>query len=649
VANVRLHAGSGHCRSRVSDGDEDRVKEDEEAVPTQLKGEPAGQHVELTAQWALWGRGADDRVSSVLASSAEDLTARDFTGAVERYAAGAPDRLPQYTVFWVPDVEGAPRFVGIAIHEHASYARQDDRSHYDASGREIVYSRLFCVRYADLAEHGVTFTGLLLAVQHQLLPRDQAAPVTLRIAPEREQRLPSSGQAPGTGSELAEVVAALLLTTRQVCVLGADEVSATERLAFIDQVLSLLPYGLRATLSAATWASPTARDLKLRLFFASAQRDDSDGVHHVRWDQRTPDAYPVSGNETAGRYLDWLRGTGAQAPFLLTEQTAPLRFNDADLSAMVGALPRDLKVANVLQDLVDSLREGDVAAAMTEIKRLRRNRIGPVRPADREHYRYQILRHGLLDNHPALRSRDRAAVYQTLLRLAFELPISYDSYCAIEDAVGGPPRGTLRSVLQEFSFASYVPWLLAAKGEIRVSDEELTTTLKERNVSATAPLDQFQRDLVSIRPAHRAAACDFALLYLRSQAENAKPELTRRGYLAEILAASFPDDTEAQRVRLEGALKFVHGGSLSRGQIRDLFSEPGVRPTAAFEAAVGRLASSPKAERLIAEQAAEALTRNAGNGDKGTSDRAESHRGHRPQLWHLLTRLLVGGPRDPVS
>jgi hypothetical protein len=627
------------------------MTDDEEAPQAPVSAESGRHEVEVTAQWALWGRGADDRVSRVLASSTGDLTAWDFTGAVERYAAGAPDRLPQYTVFWVPDVEGIPRFVGIAIHEHASYAKDDDRSHYDASGREIVYSRLFCVPYADLAENGATFGGLLSAVQHQLPSQDQAAPVALHITPEPEpeQRLPSPGRAVDPAPELAEVVAALLLTTRPVCVVGAEEVPAAERLAFIDQVLSLLPYGLRATLSAATWASATARDLKLRLFFAGAQRDDGDGTHHVRWDLRAGDGYQVSGNEAARRYLDWLHGTGAQARFMLAEQTAPRRFTRADISAMIGALPQDLRVANVLQDLAVSLDEGDVPAAMNEIKRLRAHLMGSVRAADREHYRSLILRHGLLGNHPALRSSGRAAVYRTLLRLAFELPMSYDSYCAIEDAIGGPPHGTLRSVLRELTFASYVPWLLAAKAESRTSDEELMTTMEERSVPAAAPLDQFQRELADIRPAHRAVTCDFALLYLRSQAESPKTELARRGYLAETLKAAFADDLEAQRVRLQDALSFVHGESLSRGQIRDLFSEPGVRPTAAFEAAVGRLASSPKAERLIAEQAAEARIRNAGNGDTDAPDRAQSHPGHRPQLRHLLGRLLAGGPGDRVS
>ena len=204
-------------------------------------------------------------------------------------------------------------------------------------------------------------------------------------------------------------------------------------------------------------------------------------------------------------------------------------------------------------------------------------------------------------------------------------------------------------MLREFTFASYVPWLLAAKADSRVSDEELITTMEERSVPAAAPLDQFQRELAGIRPAHRAVACDFALLYLCSQAESPKNELIRRGYLAETFKAAFPDDLDAQRARLEDALSFVHGESLSRGQIRDLFSEPGVRATAAFEAAVGRLASSPKAERLIAEQAAEARTRTTANGDADASDRAPSHPGHRPQLRHLLGRLLAGGPRDPVS
>jgi hypothetical protein len=263
---------------------------------------------ELLAEWALWGKHGADATYHVLACSAGSLTAKDFAKVVERYAHGTADRLPQYTIFWVPGPADAAEFAGIAIHEHARYARQDVRSRYDASGHEIVFIRLFCVRYADLAEHGTTFTDLLTAVQDQeLAPQSTTGPVRLRLTSEQASQ-PASGSAPG----LAETVAALLLTSSPVCVLGADEVAAPERLAFIDEVMSLLPYGLRATLSASTWASSTAQHLKLRLFFTSVRRGGG-GTNHVRWGQPGQGGLPASGSRAARIYLAWLRRTGTRA------------------------------------------------------------------------------------------------------------------------------------------------------------------------------------------------------------------------------------------------------------------------------------------------------------------------------------------------
>ena len=296
----------------------------------------SGQAIELTAQWALWGADAADSTYRVLASSAGDLTAWDFEDIVGRYAVGTPDRLPQYTVFWVPDGKGSPCFVGITFHEYASFASRDDRSRYDAADREITYSRLFCVRYADLAEHGVTLTDLLSAAERQLLPTDKGGPVTLRIT--QEPVLWSPPRPAAVPPDLAEVVAALLLTSRPICVLGADEMPAVDRLTFVDRVLSLLPYGLRATMSAATWASPTARDLKLRLFFASARRDDSTGTHHVQWGQRGWGTETPPDSDVVRQYLAWLRNAGARATQLLEEETAPTRFSEADLHPLFSRL-----------------------------------------------------------------------------------------------------------------------------------------------------------------------------------------------------------------------------------------------------------------------------------------------------------------------
>jgi hypothetical protein len=564
--------------------------------------------VELTAQWAVWGVDADDSTYRVLASSSGELTAWDFENLEGRYGIGTPDQLPQYTVFWVPDAEGGACYVGIAIREYASYSSHDVRARYDVSGREIVYSRLFCVRYLDLAKEGVSFAELLGAAE-QLPPGGEAGSAPLRVRQVRPSvplREPPDAATPG----LAEVVAALLLTGRPVCVLGADEVPVAERLAFIDQTLSLLPYGLRATVSAATWASPTARDLKLRLFFTSARRDDGSGVHHVHWDQHGWGTETAPDSETVQEYLRWLHRVGPNAVQLLAEQTAPVKFSVSDLAAMVTKLPRNVQVANILRDLASSLREGDSSGAVTELNRLRPYTSGRMSVADREHYRSQVMHYGLLGQHQGLRpGESRDSLYRTVLKLAFESPLRYEDYCAIVDAAGGPQRGKLRSVLLDFGFTTYVPRLLASAAEPRFDNAELMTALEAEDMPPGGPLNEFERDLPAIRQEHRAPACDFAVRYLCTYGADPEAELTRRGYLAGLLAEAFPDDPYAQQVRLRYTLQFVHGQALSRGQIRELFTEPGIRPTPAFEAAVAQLAASPAAELLIAEQAAEARIR----------------------------------------
>jgi hypothetical protein len=89
----------------------------------------------------------------------------------------------------------------------------------------------------------------------------------------------------------------------------------------------------------------------------------------------------------------------------------------------------------------------------------------------------------------------------------------------------------------------------------------------------------------------------------------------RRGFLADTLEVVVTGDRQAQRIRLDDTVQFVYGGPLGRGQIRDLFADPELRPTAAFEAALARLASSPKVGQFIVKQAAYAQLRYARDGD----------------------------------
>jgi hypothetical protein len=599
---------------------------------TPMASEPLARRAfELEAEWALWGQAAPQAARSVLEHGGGAFTEQDFASIIARYMTGSPDRLPQYTVGWVPGEDGAPAFVVVVIHEQAApaSAQQGGRSRYEGLASEVV--RLFCMRYADLAEHGVSYAELIDAVQQQDLPPRAAAfsgpagpvapvpsattgPVTIRF-PALPHLYPLPHPVADFADELATRVAALLLIPAQVCILGAYDVSAADRLAFIDAVMSLLPYGLRASMSASTWASPTAQDIKLRLFFANAQRDD-DKTRHVWWVQPDPAEFPDPDGEAARLYFDWLRLAGPATRSLLAGHTAPVRFKDEDIRKMVAALPRDLTAADILEDLAASLSDGDPGSARAELQRLEGHLDGPLSPADRAAYHRQITDLALLNDHQGLPDSTKTRLYRVLLGLAFPLPLSYESYCAIEDASGGPPHKTLRLAMLRFNFATFLPWLLTAKAEADLTDEALAKRLAKQDVRATVPVKALQRDIAHIRPPHRAAMYDFAVLYLRTQAKEARTELVKRGYLADTLEIVFPADRSAQKIRLEDTLRFIYGDRLDRGTIRELFHDQELRPTEAFEAAVTSLASSQNAAQFVAAQAAYARLRYRADGDE---------------------------------
>ena len=242
----------------------------------------------IAAQWALWGKEAYETGAHVLRCSTGPLRTKDFAEIITRYSPGDLDVLPQYTFSWIPDANREPEYVALGIHEFAptDSARADGRSQRDAAGRAIVFVRLFCVRYADLAKVSVGYQDLIQAAEQVQLPRSGSSGVPLVLS---AKPAPIFGR--GAPRRLAERVAVLLLTGHAVCVVGAGDVSAAERLRFIDTAMAWLPYGLRATMSAGTWADSASQDLKLRLFFAGVPRSPRLLVHG-----------PVSSGD---RVVDW--------------------------------------------------------------------------------------------------------------------------------------------------------------------------------------------------------------------------------------------------------------------------------------------------------------------------------------------------------
>lgn len=560
----------------------------------------------VMAEWALWGKERNESAYRVLRCSEGTFGLDDFHGIISRYASGNKEMLPQYTVCWIPAGDDGEGYLAVGIHELADAdPRLSGGRARTAGGREIEYVRLFCVRYAELARRGVRYTDLVAAVRpHQLLA-DLEGPIKVAL-PETTRPSPSA-----PFRQLAENVATLLLTTRPVCVLGAEGATAEDRLYFIDLVMSLLPYGLRTTLSASTWASSTAQDLKLRLFFANAMRDDEGWTRHVTWGLPESLVLSKTDDQAPLLYLNWLRASASREAELAGD-IRPVRFSAAEIRQMIATLPKDKSVEDTLRELASLLGHDDQETIPSVVRRLRRYAASQPDSAKREACRQIITEWRLLGNHPGIHSRTRASVYRVLLSLAFEIPLTYASYCRIEDAAGGPPRGALRTeLLKQLEFASYHPWLLAARAEPDLTDEEVMEGLAEMGISATLPLHDLQVGVGNLRPEHRPVLYDFAIQYLITYAPDPRAELKFRGHLVNTLEAVFPGDRQAKRIRLEKTLKLVYGHPLRKGQIRELFEDPATSPTKALEAAVKSL-SPAKAAPFIAEQAAYARIRHGG-------------------------------------
>jgi hypothetical protein len=606
---------------------------------------------EVEAQWALWGKDGGETDYRVLRHGKGPFGPDDFQEIITRYASGGKESLPQYTVYWIPAEAHHDGYLAVGIHELADAdPRRSGGRARTAGGREIEYIRLFCVRYAELAASGVTYSDLVDAVRGQQLPADLAGPVKVDL--DLREIAPRPDPPPAERLRLAENVATLLLTTRPVCVLGAEGVTAEDRLAFIDSVMSLLPYGLRTTMSASTWASSTMQGLKLRLFFSNAERDDGGRTSYVTWDQPGELVFSAGDGQVPRLYLSWLRQHRSGAEAALIGETSPVRFHPAEIRKMVASLPEDRPVRDTLKGLADSLSYRDQPAVSAEVQRLRRYLAHAQDPADRQEYRRLIADLGLLQDYDWLQPSRKSSVYRVLLDLAFEAKLSYAGYCEIEDAIGHPPQGVaLRTELLK-RIGTFVPWVLVLKADIALPDETLVARLAEQRMSAATPISVLQRDIKEIRPEHRSAPYRVAVQSLRSNAEEPRAELVRLGYLADMLETVFPGDRQsnrqAQRANLEQTLHFVYGEQLTRGRIAELFGDPKLYPTKALEVAVAHLASR-KDGPFIAERAAYARLRYMGHGDdariiqRGMPERSGWRMPHRSR-WRIPHRSRSRNP-----
>jgi hypothetical protein len=612
-------------RDDMADGRSAGADSDETVGPTEsltaaLKASQSEEEapLKLFAEWALWGKDERNAGYHVMCCSKGHLAAADFSEIITRYGSGVKPSLPQFTMCWVPGLHRDPEYLAVGIHEviEPGSPSSGGRSR-NVGGRVVEYVRMFCFRYADVAEFEASYTQLVKAVADIPLVRREGREdlIEVKLPPAPDPIVPA-----GVERQLAEDVALTLLTGSPVCVLDAEGVAAEQRLAFIDLVLSLLPFGLRATLSASTWASNTLQELKLRLYFSNAPREDHGHTSHVSW--RRPGYVTIpEGNAAARLYQEWLRDAGQGAIDELTHVTAPVRFLEAEELQMLASLPNDKTIAETLEELASKLGAADQRAVSAIVKRLKRYLASPQIPADRAACRSLMLeKYHLFRDHAKIHGNVKSSVYKTLLSIGFEESLSYPAYCEIEDSVGEKLSWTLRKVILETK-ASALPFVLAGTAGSEVGYVQLRDSLAVARMKAVRLLDILDREMDTVRPRHRNTLIGFTLRYLTGysglddqwqSADDPRTALFSRGYLTHLLNRAFPDDKVEQRRWLAKILSYVYGKHLGRRQVRQIFEAPQLYPGPALEVVVRRMAR-PWNWPLVERQAAAARVRDAGH------------------------------------
>ena len=569
-----------------------------------------GASVPVAAEWALWGKTASDRGYHLLNCSEGSLKPDDFTEVLTRYSPGTLDRLPQVAISWSPRDDRS--LLGIAIHDQAEHGL------YDAEGRDIVFTRYFCVPYQDLAVGAVSYLAMY----------EEFSKFTLRgqerglIKAELDTTPPA---APRDGQALR--VAALLLTCKPVCIVGADGIEFRERLRFIDCVMSMLPYGMRSRLSASTWASSTSQTHKFRLFFASAPRGARDD-QVVAWGQL--DQAPI-GNGYADEYLGWLQSEVQRPATRLARHTQQIDFGSKAVLQMleaVGASSEGPPSYSYTTDTtapfqwsaprpaVGMTAEQLIIACGQEFGRPDpgsvRHYIEPLRgcasqewsPEERSYHQRLIKKYRLLTENRRIDGPVKTRLYDALLPLAFDGRLTYGNYRDLEAwadvPAGAPPHQSLLDSLVKAEFDNFATRLIVAA---YAGGRGLSRRLP-KNTEFSWLIEQIATSQVS--QDHARVLCDAAVQFLGERADpvrqqDLRPVLNTYGYLAPLLDSCYRDDVEHQRKALIALVQAAHGPKLDRSAIASILGHSGLAPTTALLAAVVEMASLEDTEWVFLE------------------------------------------------
>jgi hypothetical protein len=598
--------------------------------------------IPVTAQWALWGKEAHDAGYRLLECSDGAVRGEAFVEVLTRYSPGTLDRLPQVTVSWLPD-PAQRNYVAIAVHD-------TENGRYDAGGRPIVFTRYFCVPHEEVAAGAVSYYAMYQEFGRYRLGVNGPAVIRAELPASPAMAGPAAGAPPGG---LAIRIAALLLTGQPVCVLGADRAGLDTRLRFLDEVMSLLPYGMRSRMSASTWASSTFQEHKLRLFFSAAPRRAGD--HMVTWGE--PGSGRI-GHRYADDYLSWLLDGVPDPVALLAGVSEPMGFGQVEIAMMLErlhvsytepgipapaipapgigapAIPapapavarvkaahpagpatpdaaaggpdpaQDMSVPDILVSCARRLLGGNPNFLQSDLERLAAFAAGPVSADDRARYQEIITCHRLFRADLRIRKPLQQELYRLLLQVAFRRPLDYADYRAVHTCAGQSDNRPLhRALLQAINPARQPDPRVQLLGLSALGERYLRLTLREKQLPPGLLIEAAASRELTLP--HARIVCDIAVSDLAQRSRTVDRRalwdaLVQHGYLAPVLAELYPDQPDYQTEQLYSLLCVTFGAKLEPQAVREVLGNPVSAPTMPLFAAVLSMVDpgdAPLAER----------------------------------------------------
>jgi hypothetical protein len=461
--------------------------------------------VRVGVQWALHGKEPGRAGYMVLACSNGELSKQNFAELIDRFSPGTleKEQLPQVSVSYLSTKAGPVDYLAMAVHREAAEVQTDgdEPLDHDDDDRLVTVTTYFCVPYAGPAELAVSYRDMYEEFSGVQVGMTGGPPLTLDLPARDSLPVPTP---------LAMQSASRLLSGRPLCVLGASATTVQERLAFIEAVTQLLPYGFRARLTAATWVRATQRDHRFRIFFSGARRDVNPPDEVVHWGNPEMTALTPH-DDHSYEYYEWLASRVGQLNRLATmrdprafttneieksldevildehpggrhsgERKTAVTQPDGRISTLVTPPPRQPSftpayptpptilprprdtprdVEQLLRDCAACMREESpnlpgLSKAIEQLK----NKVRRIHADDRPGYRAIIKEERLFRREKIHEELDpKSALRETLIKIAFPGPLGYTDYCDIEDgclAQGGPGTespdpGLLRMVMDQ--------------------------------------------------------------------------------------------------------------------------------------------------------------------------------------------------------